>query len=121
MIRTCLFAILAIAVANTTLAASSFDGTYRGTQRATLNNNSSDCANLNQEHMVVVVSDNKFVKHWGVATLPVDIAADGSFSASVVVSNRPLRQAKITGKITGSKLEADVGTDLCAGHLSLTR
>ena len=71
--------------------------------------------------MAVTVTDNKFVRHWGIATLPVEIAPDGTFSSSVVVSNRPLRQAQIKGKITGGNLEADVGTDLCAAHMSLKK
>ncbi len=87
----------------------------------TQTNNSSECLSIKQDHMALTVTDNKFVRHWGVATLPVEIAPDGTFSSSVVVSNRPLRQAQIKGKITGGDLEADVGTELCAGHMSLKK
>jgi hypothetical protein len=119
--RALIVAGLGLAVAGPAVSAGSFDGTYRGSQRVTLNNNSSDCANIKQDNMVLTVTDNKFIRHWGVATLPVDVAPDGTFSSSVVVSNRPLRQAQIKGKIAGGDLEADIGTDLCAAHLSLKK
>jgi hypothetical protein len=119
--RALIIAGLGLAVAGPAVSAGSFDGTYRGAQSVTLNNNSSDCANIKQDNMALTVTDNKFVRHWGVATLPVDVAPDGSFSSSVVVSNRPLRQAQIKGKIAGGNLEADIGTDLCAAHLSLKK
>ncbi len=119
--RALIIAGLGFAVAGPALSAGSFDGTYRGTESVTLTNNSSDCLSIKQDHMAVTVTDNKFVRHWGIATLPVEIAPDGTFSSSVVVSNRPLRQAQIKGKITGGNLEADVGTDLCAGHMSLKK
>lgn len=119
--RALIIAGLGFAVAGPALSAGNFDGTYRGTESVTLTNNSSDCLSIKQDHMAVTVTDNKFVRHWGIATLPVEIAPDGTFSSSVVVSNRPLRQAQIKGKITGGNLEADVGTDLCAGHMSLKK
>jgi hypothetical protein len=119
--RALIVAGLAVAVAGPAVSAGSFDGTYRGGQRVTLNNNSSDCANIREENLVLTVTDNKFVRHWGVATIPVEIAPDGTFSAMVVVSNRPLRQASMKGKISGGNLEADIGTDKCAAHLSLKK
>jgi hypothetical protein len=120
--RALIIAGFGLAFAGPAVSAGSFDGTYRGTQHATLNNNSSDCADLNHENTAVTVTDNKFVRHWGVATLPVEVAPDGTFSAIVVVSTRPhLRQAQIKGKISGGNLEADIGTDLCAAHLSLKK
>ncbi len=74
------------------------------------------------DNLVLIVTDNKFVRHWGVATIPVEVAPDGTFSAGVVVSTKPhLRQAQIKGKISGGNLEADIGTDLCAGHMSLKK
>ena len=113
---------LGLGVAGPAVSAGSFDGTYRGNQRATLTNNSSECANLNHDNLVLIVTDNKFVRHWGVATIPVEVAPDGTFSAGVVVSTKPhLRQAQIKGKISGGNLEADIGTDLCAGHMSLKK
>ena len=119
--RALIIAGLGLTVAGPAVSAGSFDGTYRGAESVTLNNNSSDCLTIKQDHMVLTVTDNKFVRHWGVATLPVEIAPDGTFSSSVIVSNRPLRQAQIKGKITGGNLEADIGTDLCAGHMSLKK
>jgi hypothetical protein len=119
--RALIIAGLGFALAGPAVSAGSFDGTYRGAQSVTLNNNSSDCVNIKQDNIVLTVTDNKFVRHWGVATIPVEVAPDGTFSAGVVVSNRPLRQAQIKGKISGSNLEADIGTGLCAAHLSLKK
>jgi hypothetical protein len=120
--RALIIASLAAAVAGPAVSAGSFDGTYRGNQHETLANNSKDCANLTRDNVVLTVTDNKFVRQWGVATLPVEIAPDGTFSAEVLVSTKPrLRQAQIKGKITGGNLEADVGTDLCAAHMSLKK
>ena len=120
--RTLIIAGLGLAVAGPAVSAGSFDGTYRGAETLTLSNNSSDCLSIKQDHMVVTVTDNKFVRHWGVATLPVEIAPDGTFASSVVVSTKPqLRQAQIKGKISGGNLEADIGTDLCSGHMSLKK
>jgi hypothetical protein len=104
------------------LAASSFDGTYRGTQKTIRTNNSSDCTRIDQENVALTVQDNHFVRHWGVITFDVTIAADGTFSSNEVTgAQRKLRAAQMTGKITGNNLEADIGTDLCAGHLSLKK
>jgi len=47
------------------LAASSFDGTYRGTQKTIRTNNSSDCTRIDQENVALTVQDNHFVRHWG--------------------------------------------------------
>jgi hypothetical protein len=120
--RALIIAGLGLAVAGPAVSAGSFDGTYRGTEVVTLNNNSSECTNIKQDNLVLKVIDNKFVRHWGVATMPVEIAPDGTFSAGVIVSTKPrLRQAQIKGKISGGNLEADVGTDLCAAHMSLKK
>ena len=103
-------------------AAGSFDGTYRGTQKTIRTNNSSDCTRIDQENVALTVQDNHFVRHWGVITFDVTIAADGTFSSNEVTgAQRKLRAAQMTGKITGNNLEADIGTDLCAGHLSLKK
>ena len=122
MARAMIIAGLGLASAGPAIAAGSFDGTYRGAETVTMTNNSSDCLSIKQDHMALTVADNKFVRHWGVAALPVEIAPDGTFSSSVVVSTKPqLRQAQIKGKITGGNLEADIGTDLCSGHMSLKK
>jgi hypothetical protein len=113
--------LLGIAAVGPAASAGSFDGTYRGTETVTLTNNSSECLAIKQDYMAVTVTDNKFVRRWGVATLPVEIGPDGTFSASIVMSNRPLRQLQIKGKIIGGNMEADIGTDLCAGHMSLKK
>ena len=102
-------------------AAGQFDGTYRGKQIAVLTNNSADCANLNRD-TAISVRDNHFDRRWGEGQLSVDVAPDGTFDQKVVTSDRRrLRDIAIKGKITGNSLEADIGTDLCAAHLSLTK
>ena len=100
-------------------AAGSFDGVYRGTQQATGTNNSANCAKIDHD-TALRIENNHFTRTWSVP-LSVDVAADGSFSASAIASQRPLRTAQITGKITGGNLEADIGTDLCRAHLSLKK
>ena|SRR5271165_408664 len=112
-------AILGVATAGHGIAAGAFDGVYHGTQKETLNNNSGDCNNLNRDVTIKIVNGH-FSRNWRV-DLPVDVAADGSFYVSVVASQRPLRTAELKGKIVGGRLEADIGTSLCAAHLSLTK
>jgi hypothetical protein len=104
------------------IAAGSFDGTYRGTQRTIRSNNSSDCTRIDQENIALTVQDNHFIRHWGVITFDVTIAPDGTFTSNEVTgAQRKLRSAQMTGKIAGNSLEADIGTDLCAGHMSLKK
>jgi hypothetical protein len=102
--------------------AGSFDGSYRGNQTTLRSNNTQDCSTLDHPNIVIVVQDNHFTRRWGVGDLSVDIGPDGSFSKSVVTSDsRRLRNIAITGKITAGNFEADIGTDLCAAHLSLKK
>jgi hypothetical protein len=102
--------------------AGSFDGSYKGNQTTVRTNNTQECSTLDHANVVLVVQDNHFTRRWGVADLSVDIGPDGSFNKSVVTSDsRRLRNIAITGKIVGGALEADIGTDLCAAHLSLKK
>ena len=101
-------------------AAGSFDGVYRGSQHATKNNNGGECQNLDLANTSVTISDNHFSRKWS-AVLEVTVSPDGTFHQSVVAGMRPLRTATITGKIVNGDLEADIGTDLCAAHLSLKK
>jgi hypothetical protein len=79
-------------------AAGSFDGTYRGTQETIRTNNSSDCTRIDQDNIALTVQDNHFVRHWGVITFDVTIAADGTFSSNEVTgAQRKLRAAQMTG------------------------
>ena len=115
-------AALCSALPPSAFGAGAFDGSYRGTQRTLRSNGSGECANLNHDNVLLVIQDNHFNRHWGPADLAVDVAANGSFSARSVTGDRArLRTIAITGQITGKNLEADIGTDLCAAHLSLTK
>jgi hypothetical protein len=103
-------------------AAGSFDGTYRGSQRILRTNNSSECNNLNSDKMLLNIQDNHFTRRWYTAELGIDVAPDGSFHQSASFNaGRRVTTAKIDGKITGGSFEADLGTDTCAVHLSLTK
>jgi len=102
-------------------AAGQFDGTYKGKQTTVLTNNTAECAHLDHD-TTVSVQDNHFNRTWGQGQMSVDVAPDGTFAQKVVTSDsRRLRNIAIKGKITGNSLEADIGTDLCAAHLSLTK
>ena len=47
---------------------------------------------------------------------------DGTFHQSVQTTiGRRMAIVQVDGKITGPKLEADIGTSTCAAHLSLTK
>ena len=70
----------------------------------------------------MVVKDGVAKYKWGVP-LEAPVAADGSFfdqeKGLAIAGASP--SIIIKGRITGPKLEADVGTPACAAHLSLTR
>jgi hypothetical protein len=102
-------------------AAGAFDGTYKGRQTGTLTTSAPDCQSLNYP-VAIVIQDDHFTRRWGQANLDVTVAADGSFAASAVTPDRRrLRNIAIKGKIAGGVLDADIGSDLCAAHLSLTK
>lgn len=68
---------------------------------------------------MVVIRDGHFTRSWGNGKMEVTVAPDGSFHGEGAVQNsRRAHFATITGKITGGDLEADIGTNYCAGHLS---
>lgn len=103
-------------------AAGPFDGTYRGNQRAIRGNESPDCAGTSRDNVVVVIRDGHFTRSWGNGKMEVTVAPDGSFHGEGAVQNsRRAHFASINGKITGGDLEADIGTNYCAGHLSLKK
>ncbi len=102
-------------------AAGSFDGRYVGRQTGTLTTSAPDCQSLDYP-VSIVIQDGHFTRRWGQADLDVTVAADGSFAASVVTPDRRrLRTIAIKGTIAGAALEADIGSDLCAAHLSLKK
>ncbi len=111
-----------IPLGNRVMAAGAFDATYTGPQHETKSNNSGSCRMLERPSVAVVVKDNVLKYRWGVP-IEATVQPDGSFSdvrpgmafrgAPSVVSTK--------GKIVGGNLEADIGTDRCAAHLSLKK
>jgi hypothetical protein len=111
-----------LATASLASAAGSFDGTYRGTERTIRSTPGPTCAHIDQDNYRVVVTNNHFVEHWAGTALEVDVAADGSFHATApFATGRYSRVLEIKGSITGNSMEADFGSEFCAGHLSLKR
>ena len=109
--------------ANPALAASPFDGTYVGTQRETLNDNSGKCMNINRDHAQLVVQDGVVRYKWAVP-IETTIGSDGSFSIyqqGQQEGKGGSNQISLKGRISDGKLEADVGSNYCAAHLSLTK
>jgi hypothetical protein len=107
-------------LANHATAAGPFDGTYSGPLRETRNNNSGYCTIPSATQIVVA---NGMIKYkWGVP-LETTVAADGSFSVDHVgmAMRGAAAMISLKGRITGGTLEADVGSDRCAAHLSLKK
>ena len=125
-------ACLAVGLGNAALSAGAFDGTYRGAQKTIRSNNAPGCTNMDRANVVVRIADNRFTRSWGVHSdgkgdeLDVVVAPDGSFKAQTAsMSDRSTRHGvrafEISGKIVGGMLEADLGSNLCAVHLSLKK
>ncbi len=103
-------------------AAGPFDGTYRGNETTLRTNGSSDCSAMNHTDAVLVIRDGHFNRRWGEGTMSVNVRPDGTFHSEAAVQNsRHAHFAAIDGKITGGTLEADIGTNYCAAHLSLRK
>jgi hypothetical protein len=110
-----------ILMASRLIAAGAFDGTYAGRQIETQNNNSGMCQNINKDTRVVV-ANNVIRYSWGVP-LETTVGGDGSFSvdhAGLAVRGAAA-SVSLKGRITGGNLEADVGGNRCAAHLSLKK
>jgi hypothetical protein len=110
-----------VPLANRATAAGSFDGTYVGPRHETQNNNSGYCHDTNGPTRIVI-SNNIIKFQWGVP-LETTIGADGSFSVDHQGMAMRGAQAMISmkGKISGGNLEADVGNNACAAHMSLKK
>jgi len=110
-----------LALAGMASAAGPFDGTYRGSETMVRGNNTTLCAAHND--LVIVVRNSHFRRRWVEADLKVDVAGDGTFSGSTMYDVGHNRRATvtITGKIVGASLEADIGSDRCAFHMSLKK
>ena len=111
-----------LALAGPAWSASPFDGTYVGTQRETLSNNSSQCANNNKDTKLTV-RNGTIGYRWGVP-IETTVGSDGSFNVDqqgMQYGRGGTNQLSFKGKITGGQLEADVGSSHCAAHLSLKK
>jgi hypothetical protein len=109
-----------LAIEGNVAAAGNYDGTYSGTQRVTVSNNSSDCNRHDNGHITLTVANNHFVMRWG-AVLQIDVGADGSFDQSGLKPADSIIMEEIKGKITDGSLEADLGDKYCVLHLSLKK
>lgn len=72
----------------------------------------------------VTVMDNTIRYRWGSVPLQATVANDGTFSVEVagVSSSRGYSSSvSFKGRINVGNLEADVGGNICAGHLSLRK
>jgi hypothetical protein len=128
MIRTKPLMVLGLALgllplADRAMAAGPYDGVYAGTQRVTKTNNSSQCSNINQDNIRVMVLDNTFRYKWGPVPMQVTVAGDGSFSLEVAGAQSRATSSSVSmkGKINIGNLEGDVGGNICAAHISLRK
>jgi hypothetical protein len=103
-------------------AAGPYDGVYSGTQKMTVTNNSGKCQNLDRDRVSVAIQDNVIRYPWAVQ-MEATIKPDGSFDASKTGGSQAGFSAsyRIKGQITGGRLEADVGSNICGVHLSLIK
>jgi len=110
-------------LASGTMAMGLYDGVYAGTQRVTKSDNSTPCQKINQDNIKVMVMDNTLRYRWGPVPLQATVASDGSFSVDVAGSASRGYSSSVSfkGRINLGNLEADVGGNICAGHLSLRK
>lgn len=126
MARSRILMVLGLAVGLAPLASFAmgpYDGVYTGTQRVTKTNNSTQCSKINQDGVKVMVMDNTIRYRWGPVPLQATVAGDGSFSVDVAggASRGYSSDISFKGRIATGNLEADVGGNICAGHLSLRK
>jgi hypothetical protein len=106
-------------------AAGPFDGTYTGPQTTTLTNNTANCQNMDRD-VSITVRDSKIVKIWGPRrdTVEAEVKADGTFfgsTSATVVGQGRTREYILRGKISGGKLEGEIGSSQCGVKMSLTK
>lgn len=110
-------------LATSAIAASPFDGVYGGQQKTTISDNRGTCVNLDREVRLSVVN-NTISYPWGRFTLTATVGSDGSFyTEQLGLQTRALHNAtnQLKGRINLGTLEADVGGNVCAVHLSLRK
>ena len=116
------FAMLALAAP--AIAAGPFDGTYTGPQIATLTNNSATCQNMDRD-VSITVRDSKIARKWGPNqqdTIEAEVKPDGTFFGSTSATGRGrTREYIMRGKISGGRLEGEIGSSMCGVKMSLTK
>jgi len=101
-------------------AAGSFDGSYTGKIRlVVVFYRFCSPASTDRDDYTVVVENDHFVIKWGSTVYNVNVEPDGSFDT--FGRGEDAKPREISGKITGSQLEADMGSNRCASHLSLIK
>jgi hypothetical protein len=105
-------------VASSALAAGPYDGNYVGTQQVTVNNAQANC--VNSDHVEIRVTDNKIPAVLVSVPLDATVAGDGAFDEYHSQFGVPT-PARIVGKISGSKMEFDMGGTHCTVHVSATK
>ena len=127
MVRSITFGFLGLALASVlatdpAVAGGPFDGTYTGTRRTTVNNNSGKCQNLDRDRTQMVIRDNVVHYEW-IGPIEAPVKPDGSFEGSQpgLATVGASGSIMLKGKITGPNLEAQLGSTLCAVHLSLVK
>jgi len=73
---------------------------------------------LDRDDVTLIIKNGHFKRYGGI-TLEVDVQPDGTFEAS-----KPLdggRLWRIAGTIVDGKLEAEIGSNHCAGRLLLNK
>jgi hypothetical protein len=109
-------------LANRTIAAGAFDGSYGGTPRETKSDNFGLCHAMLQDETPVVITNGVIKYHW-VAQIPLEttVSNDGSFSvyrSGFAWHGYIGGSISFKGQIRAGILEADVGDAACGAHLS---
>jgi hypothetical protein len=113
----------AVPLAYSAMAMGPYDGVYSGTQRVTKTNNSTQCQRIDQDNVKVMVVDSTFRYRWGPIPLQATVASDGSFSVNVAGAAGTTTSSSVflKGRINIGNLDAEVGGNICAAHLSLRK
>jgi hypothetical protein len=113
----------ALLLAHATLAAGSFDGTYRG--QAQLSRGVSPECGRDTVPLTVAVTNGQFTLVWDPQrhiTVNVQVQPDGSFSGSRLyqIARHPT-ELKASGHIAGNVLDAEIEGQFCSRTYHLTR
>lgn len=110
---------VAVLTSSAALAAGPFDGAYVGPLKQTTGETLPRCQNISRPRATVVIKDNVASIPWGQTVVTAPVQPDGSFDGHV--RGGFASDFFLKGKIAGTGLEADVGTAMCNGHLSLSK